>query len=122
VVLLEGDGAAVVGPGVGLDDEALLAPEEVDFVAADLGIDLGLGDAVPAAASRSERVRSVSMPWRRCPLSSAWRIARRRRWDGRRDDARMSSMVRSTVVVGMLAQWVTLGLRSLPRRPPSCGR
>lgn len=46
MVGLEGDRASVVGPGVGLDYEALRAPEEVNFVAADLGIDLGGGDAV----------------------------------------------------------------------------
>jgi hypothetical protein len=33
VIVLEGDRAAVVGPGVRLDDELLCTPEEVDFVA-----------------------------------------------------------------------------------------
>src|SRR4051794_30249213 len=40
VVVLEGDGAAVVGPGVDLDHEPLLAPEEVDFPTAELDVDL----------------------------------------------------------------------------------
>jgi len=38
----------VVEEGVGFDDEALLAPEEVDFVAAKLGVDLGSANAVVA--------------------------------------------------------------------------
>jgi hypothetical protein len=36
----------VVGPGVCLNDETLLTPEEIDFVAADLGVHLRGGDAV----------------------------------------------------------------------------
>jgi hypothetical protein len=46
VVVLESDRAAVVGPGISLDDEALRVPEEVDFPAAEFDVDLGWRQAV----------------------------------------------------------------------------
>src|SRR3954449_8968565 len=51
VVVLEGDRAAVVGPGVDLDHEPVGAPEEVDFPAAELDVDLGRRQAVAAVES-----------------------------------------------------------------------
>jgi hypothetical protein len=58
VVGVEGDGAAVVGPVVGLDDHALLAPEEVDRPAAELDVDLGGRDAIAVTGIRWRRVVS----------------------------------------------------------------
>jgi hypothetical protein len=78
VIVVEGDRAAVVGPVVGLDDDALRAPKEVDGPEAELDVDLWRRDAVTVGVdrvekegSRSERVRSLSTPSRWWPLSSA---------------------------------------------------
>jgi hypothetical protein len=46
VVVLEGDRAAVVGEEVGLDDDALRAPEEVDRPAAEPDVDLRAREVV----------------------------------------------------------------------------
>jgi hypothetical protein len=46
VVVLEGDRASVVGPEVGLDYDALSAPEEVNLPAPELDVDLGWREAV----------------------------------------------------------------------------
>jgi hypothetical protein len=54
VVVVEGDGAAVIGPVVGLDDDALAAPKEVDGPAAELDVDLGRRDAVAVRSDKRE--------------------------------------------------------------------
>ena len=106
VVVLEGDRAAVVEEGVDFDDEALRAPEEVDLPAAELDVGLGEGEAV--ATDEGEEVflevtaRAVG-PRRRGggrSSSSAWRLARRKRWGGTVPSR--SSIVRWMVVTGML--------------------
>ncbi len=59
MVVLEGLRAPVGGPGAGLDDQALLAPEEIDREPTDLLIDLGPRDPV-AAAKPEERGLDVA--------------------------------------------------------------
>jgi hypothetical protein len=54
MVVLEGDRAAVVGPEVGFDHEALIAPEEVDGPATELDIDLGGREAVVGEEGEEE--------------------------------------------------------------------
>jgi hypothetical protein len=56
VVVLEDDRAAVVAPGVGLDDEALGTLEEVDFPPPELDVDLRWRDAVSGAELEEERL------------------------------------------------------------------
>jgi hypothetical protein len=53
VVVLESDRAAVVGPGVDLDDEVAVAPEEVNLPATELDVRFGWGQAM-ASAEREE--------------------------------------------------------------------
>lgn len=54
MVGVEGDRAAVVGEGIDFDDEALLAPEEVDFVTAEFDVDLGRWDEVAVRSDERE--------------------------------------------------------------------
>ncbi len=54
---------------VGLDDQTLVAPDEVDFVGADGLVDLGLGEAV-LAAHATEATLKVASGWRGFCLGS----------------------------------------------------
>lgn len=56
MVVLEGDRAAVVGPGVGFDHGSLGAPEEVDFEAAEPDVDLGVREAAVVDDREEERL------------------------------------------------------------------
>jgi hypothetical protein len=54
MVVLEGDRAAVIEEAVGLNDETVRAPEEVDLPTADL--DVGLGEREVVVADEGEEV------------------------------------------------------------------
>ena len=53
-VALERGAVAVVAKAIRLDDQAAVAPEEVDLVRADECVDLWLGKAVAAAEAEEE--------------------------------------------------------------------
>ena len=61
VVVLEGHRAAVVDPVVGFDYDELRAPEEVNFPAAEPGVDLGRWWELVAGAARCLGV--LRCPW-----------------------------------------------------------
>jgi hypothetical protein len=52
-VLLEGGAGPVCVPAVHLDDQGLIAPEEIHLVSVDLRIHLGTGNAVAAEGEHS---------------------------------------------------------------------
>lgn len=103
-VVLEGLAAAMGRPAVGLDDQALGAPEEVDLVGTDPLVDLGPGrrwrrKRARKRRSSSELVRSLGISARSRSRNSAWRIALRT-WLGGAT-RRRSVIVRAGVVTAM---------------------
>ena len=46
----------MIGPGVGFDHEPLGAPEEINFEAAELDVDLGVWEAVAVNEGEEERL------------------------------------------------------------------
>jgi hypothetical protein len=104
-IVLERLAAAVIEVAVGLDDQRLMAPEEIDLVPTYPGVDVGQRQTVAAAevqefvlelAADGDGLNSIA---EERPRTSASRIARRSWWAGTL--LRRSAIVRSGVVTGI---------------------